>query len=281
MRFGMKLRFLHFLSAAAALLCAACTADSGLDGTLAKPQPLVFTATQDVLTADTRAAADGTWVGDGTEYVAIQIDTEVKKYKVTSTDGALTPNSDSDTFYRTDTKDLAVTAWYPYSDTQPTGPDIQADQSDAANWEASNLMTASATATYGSATTMLAFTHSASRINIRVVDGDGKSVTGATVKCLFTDPQLTAYEDGSGNYSFLVSPNASVTKDAEFISITTVDGATYKATAPAAATFEGGQSYSYQFTLKSDATTTIPYLTFKAVSEQTFTMKAEDSIIQI
>ena len=80
---------LSFFAVAALMTMAACSddADFGND-TLAKPEPLVFVATQDAMTAsDTRAATDGTW--EGNEEIAIQVGNEVKKYRVTDKDGTL------------------------------------------------------------------------------------------------------------------------------------------------------------------------------------------------
>lgn len=268
--------FLCWAAVAALALCAACSDDAwfGSDTTLAKPQPLVFVAAQDVLTAtpETRAAADGTWVGDGTELVAIQIGDEVKKYKVTSTSGTLQPYSDNDIFYRTDKSDIAITAWYPYSSgSEPDAPTISIDQS--TDQESSNLMKATATAEYGKSTT-LAFSHQAARLRFHLYkEGSDEDLTGATVKVSITDgstqTEYTAHEDGGGYYSVLVAPGATVSSGADFLSITVSGAGTYKATAPAAATFAVGTLYNYDFNLLGR----IPYVTFKAASEQGFNMK--------
>ncbi len=264
----MNVRNTYAYLMAVGALCAltACSTDCGLGDTLAEPQPLVFNATQGELTGSvTRAATDGTW--DGTEQVAIQINGGgAKCYKVASS-GALTPSNSSDTFYRTDKNNLSVTAWYPYSASQPTAPTIVLDQSTKANYESCNLMTATATAVYGQSTT-LTFAHQAARLVLHITDTEGSSVTNATVKFTIGDKEYTAYhETGSDSYSILVAPNTSVTSGADFVSITTTEG-TYKGVAPAAATFTKGKSYEYNFSLQSEDTT--PYLTFSAASEQVF-----------
>ncbi len=274
----MNVRNTYAYLMAVGALCAltACSTDCGLGDTLAEPQPLVFNATQGELTGSvTRAATDGTW--DGTEQVAIQINGGgAKCYKVASS-GALTPSNSSDTFYRTDKNNLSVTAWYPYSASQPTAPTIVLDQSTKANYESCNLMTATATAVYGQSTT-LTFAHQAARLVLHITDTEGSSVTNATVKFTIGGKEYTAYhETGSDSYSILVAPNTSVTSGADFVSITTTDG-TYKGVAPAAATFTKGKSYEYNYSLQSEDTT--PYLTFKADSEQGFKMTLASSSLE-
>ncbi len=266
----MNVRNTYAYLMAVGALCAltACSTDCGLGDTLAEPQPLVFNATQGELTGSvTRAATDGTW--DGTEQVAIQINGGgAKCYKVASS-GALTPSNSSDTFYRTDKNNLSVTAWYPYSASQPTAPTIVLDQSTKANYESCNLMTATAIAVYGQSTT-LTFAHQAARLVLHITDTEGSSVTNATVKFTIGGKEYTAYhETGSDSYSILVAPNTSVTSGADFVSITTTEG-TYKGVAPGTATFTKGKSYEYNYSLQSEDTT--PYLTFKADSEQGFKM---------
>ncbi len=270
----MNVRNTYAYLMAVGALCAltACSTDCGLGDTLAEPQPLVFNATQGELTGSvTRAATDGTW--DGTEQVAIQINGGAKCYKVASS-GALTPSSSSDTFYRTDKSNLTVTAWYPYSASQPTSPTIVLNQSTKANYESCNLMTATAIAVYGKSTT-LTFAHQAARLVLHITDTEGSSVTNATVKFTIGDKEYTAYhETGSDSYSILVAPNTSVTSGADFVSITTTEG-TYKGVAPATATFTKGKSYEYNYSLQSEDTT--PYLTFKADSEQVFDINISSS----
>ncbi len=250
----MKFHLFHFLGVAASLmLCAACTESLDPGDSLYEPQPLVFSAEHlgggNGLIPDTRAAADGAWDGDGTEYVAIQVDSEVKKYKVTSSSGTLEPYDSDNTFYRTDKSNIEITAWYPYSASQPSAPDIQTDQSTKAKREAGNLMTASATAEFGKTTT-LTFSHQTALIRVSVTGEDGSAVTNATVKIL----GITAYNEGSGYYSALVKPQA-ITTSTNLIQVTTSVG-TYKASAPADITLEKGKSYGYNFNLKRSLVTT-------------------------
>ncbi len=261
--------FLQGFAAAILTLCTACATDLGPSDTLAEPLPLVFSATQvGVTETTTRAATDGTW--EGTEEVAIQIGSEVKKYKVASS-GALTPDGSTTPFYRTSKDDIAVTAWYPYSDSQPDAPTIANDQRTTASRESSNLMTASTTAVYGETTT-LRFSHQTARLRIYLTGPESTTpVTGATVTATFGSNTYTAHEDGNGYYSLLVAPGTTVTQDADFLTIT-ASGKTYKATSPATETFAAGTSYNYSFALKCP-----PYLTFTTNAEQGFKMTLPNS----
>ena len=256
--------FLQGFAAAILTLCTACATDLGLSDTLDEPQPLVFSATQGgVAVTANRAATDGTW--DGTEEVAIQIESEVKKYKVASS-GALTPDGSTTPFYRTSKDNIAITAWYPYSDSQPDAPTIASDQRTTASRESSNLMTASATAVYGETTT-LQFSHQTARLRLYLTGPESTTpVTGATVTATIGSNTYTAHEDGRGYYSLLVAPKTTVTQDADFLTIT-ASGKNYKATSPTTETFAAGTTYNYSFALKCP-----PYLTFTADAEQGFKM---------
>ncbi len=254
----MRSHLLHFLlhhllpAAAALALCCACAEQIEPSGTLDGPQPLVFSAAQGDLVLSTRAAADGTW--DGGEEVAIEVGGEVKKYKVTSSGGALEPADGAAPFYRSDTGDIEVKAWYPYSDSEPAGVSINTDQSTKEGREESNLMTASATAKFGGTTT-LTFSHQTALIKVGVTGEDGTAVTGAMVTIL---GMVKAFEDGGGYYSALVPP-CTVNTNGKLLSISvTKDGNTYvyEATPPSVLTFEAGKSYEYSFNLKRSLVTT-------------------------
>ncbi len=255
----MKNQLFHFLSTAATMLalCCSCVEEIEPYGDLAEPQPLVFTASQGDMTFSTRAAADGTWEGDGTEFVAIQVGSKVKKYKVTSSDGTLEPVDSDNTFYRSDKNNIEISAWYPYKDnqlSQPSKPNILIDQSNKANREASNLMTATATAKFGE-TTSLEFKHQTARLRLLLYGEDDKPLAaGTTVKFSGSTTWITAYNEGNGYYSALLAP-LTISKGANFLQIITSVG-TYKAKTPAEITLTAGQSYEFSYSLKRDLVNT-------------------------
>ncbi len=271
----MRTRLFHFLSATSAMLalCCSCVEEIEPSGTLDEPQPLVFTAEHlgggNGLIPSTRAAADGAWDGDGKEYVAIQIGSVVKKYKVTSSGGALEPYDSDNTFYRTDKSDIAITAWYPYSSSKPSAPDIPTDQSTKAKREVGNLMYASGTASFGASTT-LSFRHQTARVRVEVIGETGSVVSNATVKIL----GITAYNEGGGSYSALVLPQ-NLNADSEFITIT-IDSATYLYKLAGTTTFSAGSSYAYSLTLQSPDNTDYFYVEALA-SGVTVSMKSAGS----
>lgn len=117
-------------------------------------------------------------------------------------------------------------------------------------------------------TATLQFSHQTARLRFYLTDSDSDNapVTGAMVTAIIDGQTYTAHEDGNGYYSLLVAPGKLVYSDADFVSITTSEK-TYKATAPAKATFTAGKSYNYTFALKCP-----PYLTFTADAEQGFKM---------
>lgn len=91
-----------------------------------------------------RGTADDDWgyVSD----VAVQVGDEVKKYRVASVDGSIAwMTSDAPFYWQTSEQVMDITAWYPYSDASPAMWTVKADQSDAADYRASNFIKGSLT----------------------------------------------------------------------------------------------------------------------------------------
>ncbi len=108
-------------------------------------------------------------VWDGGEAVAIKIGNVVKKYIVDAS-GALIPDGSTTPFCRTDKTPIEYTAWYPYSDKEPTELTITDDQSTKEKREQRNLMKASGTAVNGQTAIQLQFSHEAARIQLCLTD---------------------------------------------------------------------------------------------------------------
>lgn len=210
-----------FAFATATLLLTACSADFDTAEPLGQPQPLTFSVAGGA-DAVTRAAADSEW--DGGEEVAIRVGGVVHKYVVVS-GGGLSPATPGDMFYRSSTADIAVEAWYPYSPTKPSTVTVADDQSSDADFEASNLMEASATAVFGSSTSLV-FNHLTARITVNLKDQSDVAIgSGADV----TISGITAHnDDNAGQYSVLVAPTT-------IASGTRLVAVTY-----------GGNSYAYE-----------------------------------
>lgn len=134
--------------------------------------PMTFSAAVDGQ-AVSRATTDNTWTG--TEEVAIQIGSEVKKYTAAS-NGNLTIKEGNIPFYWQSTEAITVNAWYPYNGgNKPADGDlrVKADQSQVANYQASDyLEAADATVPYNQ-TASLVFKHRTAKVVVTLVAGDG------------------------------------------------------------------------------------------------------------
>lgn len=142
--------------------------------------PITLTATVEGQTA-TRVTSDNTW--EGTEEVALQVGSEVKKYTVAA-DGALTAHSDNNPFYWTSiAEQKTVGAWYPHSATRPASFTVQADQNTngGAGFQQSDLLYTSQSITYNASTPpQLTFKHLPVKVVVNLNAGDG--VTEAEVR---------------------------------------------------------------------------------------------------
>lgn len=150
----------------------ACSQDELVDGSPVNGTPVTFTASGIAAqqSATTRATTDGTWEEALT--VAIKIGNEVKEYAATpnaadvktatlaATEGVtpFTWNSASET--------KTVEAWYPYTADKPAQVEVEADQSDRANYLRSDKMSASGNVTFGN--TALEFSHLAAKVTINI-----------------------------------------------------------------------------------------------------------------
>lgn len=150
----------------------ACSQDELADGSPVNGTPVTFTASGIAAqqSATTRATTDGTWEEALT--VAIKIGNEVKEYAATpnaadvktatlaATEGVtpFTWNSASET--------KTVEAWYPYTADKPAQVEVEADQSDRANYLRSDKMSASGNVTFGN--TALEFSHLAAKVTINI-----------------------------------------------------------------------------------------------------------------
>lgn len=150
----------------------ACSQDELADGSPVNGTPVTFTASGIAMqqSATTRATTDGTWEEALT--VAIKIGNEVKEYAATpnaadvktatlaATEGVtpFTWNSASET--------KTVEAWYPYTADKPAQVEVEADQSDRANYLRSDKMSASGNVTFGN--TALEFSHLAAKVTINI-----------------------------------------------------------------------------------------------------------------
>ena len=254
----MKRTIIHTSAAIALLLgIAACTQDEagflqeGAEGT-----PIVFTATglnpAATAIANTRSTVDGDW--EGVQSVAVLMDGTVKAYNVTpsTTDPTSTTLTSTDPHRWTNHNDIAVTAWWPYSEGETTPPavKVKANQSTRKDFEGSDLIVADGqTVTYGSPT--LRFTHHTALVTIVLTDyTEGLAsvqLTGLSTENGNPD-KITPYDKGSNTYTSLAAPQ-SVAAGKIFITCTFTNGKTFVYKMKNATDWRAGGEYTYTVSL--------------------------------
>ena len=254
----MKRTIIHTSAAIALLLgIAACTQDEagflpeGAEGT-----SIVFTATglnpAATAIANTRSTVDGDW--EGVQSVAVLMDGTVKAYNVTpsTTDPTSTTLTSTDPHRWTNHNDIAVTAWWPYSEGETTPPavKVKANQSTRKDFEGSDLIVADGqTVTYGSPT--LRFTHHTALVTIVLTDyTEGLAsvqLTGLSTENGNPD-KITPYDKGSNTYTTLVAPQ-SVAAGKIFITCTFTNGKTFVYKMKNATDWQAGGEYTYTVSL--------------------------------
>lgn len=249
----MKRYALYTFSALALLLAAtACTQDDAvLLPEAPEGIPMTFTATglnpTATTTTGTRATVDGDWKGVTT--VAIQIGSEVKAYRVTSSADHLTATlSSDDPHYWAGGSSVTVSAWCPYTDGQTSMPavTVQADQR-SDGYAQSDHIGVTEELHYDGGTPTLAFTHRTARIVVKV-SGGTQTVSSVRLTNLSTadgNPgEIIAHDAGSGTYEALVAPQ-SVASGTAFVSISTTGGKTYVYRMQQDADWDAGAEHKY------------------------------------
>ncbi|WP_455623678.1 fimbrillin family protein [Parabacteroides sp.] len=245
---------------ASLLTLAACTGDELAERGTELPAgkyPITFTAAVDGLIV-TRATTDNTWTGS--EDVAIQIGSTTKKYTVSS-DGSMSVAAGDNPFYWENKNDIIVSAWYPYSEQKPADNalTVEADQSQAANYQASDYLEATdATVTFQEP--KLTFTHRTAKVVVTLVkeasipDLNNVTVTFVNqdgVKGDGTDvtPKTETNGDNVTTYTALLVPQK--IQGSPFIKVT-LGGYDYFYTPTTAndANLQAGKQHTYTITVK-------------------------------
>ena len=244
----------------AALLLAACYNDDDPAGQPLPPgeHPMTFTATGIALNVETKATTDNNW--QDVAQVSVQVGSEVKTYDVqsTSADSYQTATLTSqDPFYWQNTAPVTVSAWYPCGNTQPAVV-VKANQSQRADYDASDYTSATGTMTFGGNNT-LQFTHRTAKVVVKPLEaGSGVSVdelTDATITLVGVSTgnpadgnTVTPYDDGNNHLALL--PPQDIAQDKPFIQVTLKGGATYSYRPDKAVTLQEGCQYTYTITVK-------------------------------
>ena len=213
--------------------------------------------------ASTRATVDDDWNGVST--VAVQVEYDVKSYNVTSADGGKTAtlSSDNPFYWENTTEKKTVIAWHPYSEFYPTDWTVKADQSTAANYQASDLVRgelkdlAFADRNDPSKNKMT-FAHQTAKVVVNLVAGDGVTLDANTsVKLLNISgvekgSTIIFYKPAANTHTYLaLLKEQTLIAKSSFIQITTGDG-TFLYKLPNAKTFKAGNAYTYNITVKAN-----------------------------
>ena len=178
----------------------------------------------------------------------------MKAYNVTpsTTDPTSTTLTSTDPHRWTNHNDIAVTAWWPYSEGETTPPavKVKANQSTRKDFEGSDLIVADGqTVTYGSPT--LRFTHHTALVTIVLTDyTEGLAsvqLTGLSTENGNPD-KITPYDKGSNTYTTLVAPQ-SVAAGKIFITCTFTNGKTFVYKMKNATDWRAGGEYTYTVSL--------------------------------
>lgn len=194
------------------LLAAACTQDElsgGKGETLPEGKyPMTFATTVEGVTA-TRATTDNSWAGG--EEVAVQVGTANPKKYTASTEGKLSAATGETPFYWESTRDINVSAWYPYSATKPTTFSVQADQSGQSGtdgYQESDLIYAASQKVTYSGSKELKFNHLPVKVVVNLKAGTGvtaNEVTSASVTIINQSLTSGAITDGTNTADWSVA----------------------------------------------------------------------------
>lgn len=187
---------------AALAVMTACTQDELADGMpMQEKAPLELTANlyhsvATPATANTRGTVDGDW--ENAHTVAVRVNGKVKEYTVNpNTDGSATltcsgiTEADTDFWWTNTTDSKTITAWYPYSTTEPViggSWTVTPDQSAGIPVEA-DLLYATRQITFNN--TYLEFYHLMSKVIINILPSDYLNLHGEQLSVKMNDIYCT------------------------------------------------------------------------------------------
>lgn len=267
------LRHKYALWLVAALTLASCSQDELVDDNRLPEgkYPVVIQATglQAVATPVSRATVDGNWQGVITP-VAVQVDKmAARKYnEVTASDAdgykTATLSSDTDPFYWTSSGPINVTAWWPYSDIYPEQPTVKADQDDADNFHASDLIRGELTGlTFADRNRPMTFFHQMAKVSVQLIAEDGvtfdenTSVQLVNINYVKDDDEnnvttIKTYQPDDAAYTYLalLAPQT-ISGGSQFIQVS-VGNDNFYYTPTDDKQLEAGTAYTYTITVKAD-----------------------------
>ena len=267
-----KRRFYNhiLLSAVAMVLFAACTQEDSIAESYfpENKYPLELTASgiqaiTNKTQASTRATVDDNW--NNVTNIAVQVGTVVKQYSVSSTDGGVTAklHSDDPFLWKNAEEKKNIIAWHPFTKIYPTDWTVKADQSTAANYQASDLIRADLkdlafNDRNAPEKSKMVFHHKTAKVVVNLSADDGVALdanTSVKLNNLFgldKGSTITPYKATVNKHTYLaLLKEQTLIAKSSFIQVTTGDG-TFLYKLPNAKTFKAGNAYTYNITVKAN-----------------------------
>lgn len=267
-----KRRFYNhiLLSAVAMVLFAACTQEDSIAESYfpENKYPLELTASgiqaiTNETQASTRATVDDNW--NNVTNIAVQVGTVVKQYSVSSTDGGVTAklHSEDPFLWKNAEEKKNIIAWHPFTKIYPTDWTVKADQSTAANYQASDLIRADLkdlafNDRNDPEKSKMIFHHKTAKVVVNLSADDGVALdanTSVKLNNLFgldKGSTITPYKATVNKHTYLaLLKEQTLIAKSSFIQVTTGDG-TFLYKLPNAKTFKAGNAYTYNITVKAN-----------------------------
>lgn len=267
-----KRRFYNhiLLSAVAMVLFAACTQEDSIAESYfpENKYPLELTASgiqaiTNETQASTRATVDDNW--NNVTNIAVQVGTVVKQYSVSSTDGGVTAklHSEDPFLWKNAEEKKRIIAWHPFTKIYPTDWTVKADQSTAANYQASDLIRADLkdlafNDRNDPEKNKMIFHHKTAKVVVNLSADDGVALdanTSVKLNNLFgldKGSTITPYKATVNKHTYLaLLKEQTLIAKSSFIQVTTGDG-TFLYKLPNAKTFKAGNAYTYNITVKAN-----------------------------
>ena len=267
-----KRRFYNhiLLSAVAMVLFAACTQEDSIAESYfpENKYPLELTASgiqaiTNETQASTRATVDDNW--NNVTNIAVQVGTVVKQYSVSSTDGGVTAklHSEDPFLWKNAEEKKNIIAWHPFTKIYPTDWTVKADQSTAANYQASDLIRADLkdlafNNRNDPEKSKMIFHHKTAKVVVNLSADDGVALdanTSVKLNNLFgldKGSTITPYKATVNKHTYLaLLKEQTLIAKSSFIQVTTGDG-TFLYKLPNAKTFKAGNAYTYNITVKAN-----------------------------
>lgn len=213
--------------------------------------------------ASTRGTADNDW--KGVTEVAVYVGGETKKYTATPVDGGQTATltSEAPFYWERSNEKITITAWHPYSDSYPDKWLVEADQSTADGYQASDLIKGELKElTFEHRDTKMTFEHRTAKVVVKLTATEGFVLDETTGVQLMNvsgvkDGRNTIKpyrpDDAEQTYLALLG-GQTITANESFIRVT-ANGTDFYYKPTEEKTLTAGMAYTYYITVKAEGIT--------------------------